>query len=156
MPNEHVDQHPLSPPVVGEAAQMRDHERHPRVLGRDQLDGGRLPHHVVQHGQPERLRHLAHLPGYPGVVPVHLDTAGTPAGHRLGDNVADPAQVPGGIHHGVPGEARGLAGHDAANLRIRGPVVRSEGGEQNRPANPGAPGPAQVRAERGVGVPRAG
>jgi hypothetical protein len=61
--DEMVDEGKLGAPVVSEAAQVRDDERHVRVVAGQEFDDGDLAHHVVQHRQPEPPRRLAHLPG---------------------------------------------------------------------------------------------
>src|SRR5690242_21829055 len=89
-------------------------------------------------------------------MPVHLYSASSPAGYRLCHHRADAAGVTCGVDHCVPGKPVRVPGYYLPDLHVRGAVVRAERCQQDRPGDPRASGPAQIGAQRGVGVPGPG
>ena len=138
---QHGDESQLRLPVIREAAEVRDNEIDLGVLRRQKLYQGYLAHHVVQHGQPEGLRHPAHLPADASVVPMYFDALEAEAQHRLPHHGVNPAPVGSGIHEGEAAKAPGIAAHQRPHLAVGPRIVGVEGGKEVDSLYAGLPRP---------------
>src|ERR1700729_3200620 len=98
---------------------------------------------------------LAYLPADAGVVTVDLDATKAEAVHRPFYKLADLASIAFGVHEGEAEETIRVPGHNSPDLLVGRGVVGMERGEEDRLPDTSAGGAAQVRPERGGGVPRA-
>lgn len=146
MPYEVIDERQLRTPIIREAAEVGDDERDVRIFGGDQLDLCHLAHHVVQHWNAKRSRHLAHLTRDRRIVAMELDPAKAVTIDSFTHERTHSAGVTPRVHEREAEESPAIRGDDSRDLAIRHRIVAVERREQHSVTDPGVLRPAQIVA----------
>src|ERR1700734_1918198 len=124
VPNQMIDHGKLSPPIVGETAEMRDDEIYLGIFPRDQFDDGNFAHHVIQHRQRKCAGHFANLARNARVMAVNLDAPKSITLHRDLDHGENSPPVALRVNESESIKAVGTAGYDAGDFPVGHSVVR--------------------------------
>src|SRR5262245_841509 len=115
---EWIDKCQLSAPVIGEASQMRNDERHGRIFGGEQIDHGNLADDVVKNRQRERSRYLAYFARNARIVSMQFDSYEAVVFNGSSNKIEDSAAVSFGMDKRKSVKAIRPAGHDLRNFAV--------------------------------------
>ena len=141
---QRIDKSVLCPPVIGEAAQVRDNEVNLRVLPGQQFADRDLAHHIVQHRQPITLRHLTNFAANARIIAMDFDPHKAETFNSLPHQRRHPPPIVSGVNKGKTVKAIGLAGHNPPYLPISDRVIRVKGSKKDRALNAGRSRPPQI------------
>ena len=156
MPHEMIDKRGLRPPIVGEAAEVRDDERDVGIfLGQD-FRHGNLAHHVIEDGNAVAAPCGADFARDPGVVAMDLDAHEAEFAHRLPHHGIDAALVGQRMNERKTEEAAGIARDDLRQLPVGMKISVGKRGKDHRPVDAGSACAPKVFVERSGGIGRLG
>jgi hypothetical protein len=122
----------------------------------EQFDGRDFAHDVIENWQVVSESDFANFAADPGIVAVDFDADKSVALDGILDEAGDAAEVSLGMNKGETVEAPGFGDDDTRDVAVGDGVVGMKRSEEHGAVDSFGAGAAQVGAERGVGIPRAG
>src|SRR5262245_38193682 len=154
MPYQMVDQRGLSPPIVGEAAEVWDDKGNVGIFFGQDLRDRDLAHHIIENRQTVAPGRSTDFPRNPGVVAMHFDANEAEPAHRLPDHGFDSALIGQGMNKSEPEKAAGIACNNPRHLSIGLNVSIRERCKDDRSINAGLASALEILVERRGSVRR--